>query len=313
MSRKVYFSQYFKWLGEARETAIWPILKRVGEQISSGQWGLVTNHSRLKILGEATTSDKIEIRLWAPENETPRSPAMDLTFEFRKALADGGYERLAMCEQQVTWVRVLTHGVVQPEPYPDYYWNLMKDMLHPRNATGLLEPLPEPLAMLCDPDRDELVYRAPLRPVIEPVLCEKIMETSLENSNLVGNIYFTNYYSWQGKVRDHYLFGLIPEYFRGTGKNGELICLECSVKHLREAMPFDRISVTMALKSLRTRSVVFHFEYYRIGPDGRRIKLAYGQQRAMWVLRDDHCAPVPGPFPEKLQKALLKAVGNQLN
>ena len=313
LSRKVYFSQYFKWLGEARETAIWPILKRVGEQISSGQWGLVTNHSRLKILGEATTSDKIEIRLWAPENETPRSPAMDLTFEFRKALADGGYERLAMCEQQVTWVRVLTHGVVQPEPYPDYYWNLMKDMLHPRNATGLLEPLPEPLALLCDSDRDELVYRAPLKPVIEPVLCEKIMETSLENSNLVGNIYFTNYYSWQGKVRDHYLFGLIPEYFRGTGKNGELICLECSVKHLREAMPFDRISVTMALKSLRTRSVVFHFEYYRIGPDGRRIKLAYGQQRAMWVRRDENSAPVPGPFPERFHKALLKAIGSQLN
>ena len=130
-SEGVFFPNNFKWLGEARETAIWPILKRVGEQISSGQWGLVTNHSRLKILGEATTSDKIEIRLWAPENETPRSPAMDLTFEFRKALADGGYERLAMCEQQVTWVRVLTHGVVQPEPYPDYYWNLMKDMLHP--------------------------------------------------------------------------------------------------------------------------------------------------------------------------------------
>ncbi len=38
------------------------------------------------------------------------------------------------------------------------------------------------------------------------------METSLEDANIVGNIYFANYYAWQGRVRDRYFYGLIPEF-----------------------------------------------------------------------------------------------------
>jgi acyl-CoA thioesterase FadM len=189
----------------------------------------------------------------------------------------------------------------------------MQKMLHPPNAKGLMQKLPEPLGRFRETDWEEVLYRAPPRPLVEPVLTEKVIETSLDNSNLVGNIYFTNYYSWQGHVRDQFMYNLIPEYFKDARNNGELICLDCSVKHLREAMPFDRIVVTMALKSLRKHSAIFYFEYFRLEPDRRRTKLAYGQQHAMWVTRDEKNNPVPAVFPQKVLEAFLRAISSDLN
>ncbi len=139
-------------------------------------------------------------------------------------LPAGGFERIAWCEQQVAWVRILDHGIVKPMPYPAYYWKPMKNMLHPRDKVGLPEPLFEPL------------------------------------------------------------------------------------RTLREAMPFDKIAVTMALKRLRRRSANFYFEYFRLEPDGSRTKLAFGEHHAAWVLRDDRSNPIPSPFPKKAQDAFLKAI-----
>ncbi|MEA1934820.1 MAG: hypothetical protein U9N60_10410 [Thermodesulfobacteriota bacterium] len=53
---------------------------------------------------------------------------------------------------------------------------------------------------------------------------------------------------------------------------GELIRLETRVDHLREAVPFDRIIVIMALKVLKSGNAVFHFECFRLDPDGTKNK-----------------------------------------
>lgn len=313
LSRTVYFSNYFFWLGEVREVGVWPVLRKVGRQFATGKWGVVTNNTRIHILGDATAQDQIEILFWisGPANINSANPIMDLTFDFRKILAGGGYERLAWCEQQVTWVRILEHGIVKPEPYPDYYWEFIKDMLPRNQAPNVPEPLPEPLAHLKRAEGDEEKYRAPSGPIVRPLLHEQTIETSLDNANIVGNIYFANYYAWQGQTRDRYFFNLIPDYYRGTGEKGELLCLECRVDHLREAMPFDRIVVTMALKALKTYSVVLYFEYFRLEPDGTRVKLAFGEHHAVWVVRDSQGRPAPAPFPSKVQEAFRQAIAER--
>jgi acyl-CoA thioesterase FadM/3-hydroxymyristoyl/3-hydroxydecanoyl-(acyl carrier protein) dehydratase len=308
LSRKVYFSNYFFWLGEVREMGVWPILGEVGEQFATGKWGLVTNKSHMKILGEATAKDQVEIRLWINGSRGNTNSIMDLTFDFRKVLHEYTYERLAWCEQQVTWVKILDHGIVEPEAYPDYYWDFVKTMLPKYDAPNTPDPIPEPLAFLMNPEGDFEQYRAPAKPVIEPVLFEKAIETSLENSNTVGNIYFANYYAWQGQVRDHYFYRIIPEYFRGEGEKGELLCLQTQVQHLREAMPFDTIIVTMALKLLTKYIVTFHFEYFRQEGDGSRTKLAFGEQQNVWVVRDDKGMPVPSAFPKPVLEKFKIAI-----
>ena len=309
LSRTLYFSNYFSWAGEIREASIWPVLSKIAEQYSTGEWGSVTNYSYLQILGEATAHDLIETRLWASGNGGSANSTMDLTFDFRKILQNGGYERLAKCEQQTTWVRILAQGVVRPEPYPDYYWSFIKKMLPRYDAPNTFDALTEPLAGLFEKTKNEVEqYRTPEGPRVQPLLFKHTIETSLDNSNLVGNIYFANYYAWQGQTRDRYFFNLIPEYFRGIGEQGELICLETRVDHLREAMPFDRIIVTMALKVLRSSSAVFHFEYFRLDPDGTKTKLAFGEQNAVWVVRNNKGKPEPAPFPDKVRDAFKSAI-----
>lgn len=139
----------------------------------------------------------------------------------------------------------------------------------------------------------------------------QLMETSLEDANIVGNIYFANYYAWQGRVRDRYFYDLIPEYFKGTGDKGELICLNCRVDHLREAMPFDCIEVRMALKALKKCHATLYFEYFKSDPNDRPLKLATGKQEVVWVRRDADKNAVPHPFPSAVQKAFQKSIMDQ--
>ena len=82
----------------------------------------------------------------------------------------------------------------------------------------------EPLKALCEHGDENYQYLAPAGPTVEPKLFSQLTETSLEDANIVGNIYFANYYAWQGRVRDRYFYDLIPEYFQGTGDKGELGC-----------------------------------------------------------------------------------------
>ncbi|MEA1901099.1 MAG: hypothetical protein U9N47_10140, partial [Thermodesulfobacteriota bacterium] len=311
LSRTLYFSNFFFWLGEIREAGIWPVLGRLGQQFTTSKCGMVTNYTNARILGEATVGDQIEARLWSSGNQGSADSTMDLNFDFRKMLKNGDYERLAWCEHQVTWVKILDHGIVKPEPYPDYYWEFMRSMLPRYDAPNLPDPLPEPLSDLVKQIKGEKEVYISTGPIVRPVLSEQIIDTSLDDSNLVGNIYFANYYAWQGQIRDRYFFDLIPEYYRGTGTDGELLCLETRINHLREAMPFDRIMVTMALKSLKRHSAIFHFEYFLMGADNTKVKLAFGEQNAIWVKRDLNGKPAPAPFPAVVQEALHKAISKK--
>lgn len=308
LSRSVYFANYLFWLGEVRESSAWPVLGKMAKEFASAQFGGVTNYCRLKILGEAHTGDRIEMRIWASDNGGPADSTMELTVDFRKMLADGASQRLAWCVLQTTWVRVLEHGVVKPEPYPAYYRNFLRNMLPCNEAPNTPEPLTEPLAHLHQLEADEVRFQAVSAPTIEPVLHEQIIETSLDHANLVGNVYFAYYHNWLGRTRDRCFYNLIPDHFNGNGHDGELLCLSSRIDHLREAMPFDRIRIRMALKVLRRCSAVFHFDFLRCDTDGRQVKLAFGEHQAVWVVRDEAGRPMAAEFPQRVQSAFQKAI-----
>jgi len=174
----------------------------------------------------------------------------------------------------------------------------------------LLTLPPEPIAHLQLDNNEPEEYQAPKGPSIHPILHEQTFDTSLADANIVGNIYFAHYYTWLGHTRDRYFFQLIPEYYRGIGEKGELLCTECLVNHLREAMPFDRIVVTMALKKLTRAHVVLYFEFFRQEQDGKRTKLAYGEQTNVWTKRDAKGKPEATPFPNPVKEAFHRAISD---
>ncbi len=308
LSRTIYFSNFIKWMGNTREASAWPVLAQMSDQFASGRWGGVTNYGHLKILGEGGTSDQIEILMWVSDNSGPENSTMTLSYDFRRMLRSGGYERLAFCRLQTTWVEILGPGVAKVAPYPAYYGQFIEDMCPQFDAPDIPEPMEESLGQLFDSEDDPVVYMAPSGPVVRPIVREQTFETTLAHANLVGNIYYANYYEWQGQIRDRFFYELIPEYFGGIGEKGELLALESRVDHLREAMPFDRIALTLAVKELRTCSVTFHLDYFRLEPDSSRIKIAYGMHRAAWTMRDGQGRPMVAPFPDPVRVAFDDAI-----
>jgi acyl-CoA thioesterase FadM len=91
------------------------------------------------------------------------------------------------------------------------------------------------------------------------------------------------------------------------GRQGrEPLCLECRIDHLREAMPFDRILITMGITRLDATGGRLHFTYHRKEEAGRRTKLASGWQRIVWVTRDPLGRPVPTEWPQRVRTEILR-------
>jgi acyl-CoA thioesterase FadM len=129
------------------------------------------------------------------------------------------------------------------------------------------------------------------------LLDRQLFLTSTEDSNLVGNIYFSNYYSWQARIRDHYLFTLLPDIFQQHDK-GEFSCVHAEVCHLQEAMPFDTIEVSMYMQELFEEGFTLYLEYYSISKQGEKRKLAHGVHTAIWtsgVLQETTIRPMKMP------------------
>ena len=129
-------------------------------------------------------------------------------------------------------------------------------------------------------------------------------DTSLEDANLVGNVYFSNYYVWQGRVRDHYFHELVSSTTSTLEPCGEMRCVFSRVDHTAEAMPFDRINVKMYLSAVYENGIRLYFEYFRVsGP--QTIKLAYGEHEAMWATPESDSHWSPAPIPQEFRSHLL--------
>ena len=161
-------------------------------------------------------------------------------------------------------------------------------------------------AAKCDVGLGECLYLAPRAPKIEPELMRRTLETSSAESNLVGNIYYANYYHWQGRLIERYFYNVFPEWFTAGGQLGEFWCVRSSVAHLREAMPFDQIEVVMALEGLYQRGIQLHFDFYKVALDEPRIKLAYGEYEAIWVAKGAYIRACE--LPDCYRSVLIGAV-----
>jgi len=112
---------------------------------------------------------------------------------------------------------------------------------------------------------------------------ENSYQTSLENSNLIGNIYFSNYCKWINSTKDLFLYANKPNIFKKTEFDGEFNTLECKISYLQEAMPFDIILVKMYLDKLHEKGMVLKYEVFKRKINTSNIKLANVTQTIAFV------------------------------
>ncbi len=307
ISRRVYFSQYFNWVGKLREM---PMADMASEMISdwfTRTWNLMTNTVSLRVLGEATAYDTVQGRCWLGERV---GSSFTTYIEFCKVLPHKAVERLAIAEVKATWVSGQSDGSLGK--LPAYFETYLSQFgaKHPANLnlkqpdTFPLPPLPATLQGLNPGKVIQSVPQTNNR--YGKLLRSEVFQTTLEESNLAGNVYYSHYFSWQGRLLDLFLYGVAPECLEPGSPRGEIICLYSRIDFMREAMPFDQVQVRLYVESISESGAMFNFEFLRQQPNGRPQKLHVGQQEVIWVQRQPNGTPVAAPWPPAIRQALLE-------
>lgn len=86
-----------------------------------------------------------------------------------------------------------------------------------------------------------------------------------EDTNLVGNVYFSNFLKWQGRCREFFLKENCPEILGLINSNDlALITIHCSCDYIGELKAFDEVRIAMRLIEVKSNRVKIGFEYFRI-------------------------------------------------
>jgi enediyne biosynthesis thioesterase len=126
---------------------------------------------------------------------------------------------------------------------------------------------------------------------------------TLADTNLVGNVYFTNYLRWQGQCREQFLMQHAPGVLRALTRDFALATISCHCQFFSELYAADTVEVRMGLAAVDGHQITMTFEYYRINGATPQLVARGGQTIA--CLRRIPTGMAPAPIPDELRDALL--------
>jgi enediyne core biosynthesis thioesterase len=131
----------------------------------------------------------------------------------------------------------------------------------------------------------------------------------LDETNVVGNVYYAHFVRWQGRCRELFLREHVPELIAELGDGLKIFTLTCSCEYLAEVFAFNEIAVRMRLAELTQTQVAFTFDYVRLSGAAEEL-VATGQQRVLCMRAGDgemKPARVPPAFRQALTPFLARA------
>jgi len=118
-------------------------------------------------------------------------------------------------------------------------------------------------------------------------------QVSFEETNVVGNVYFANYFVWQGKCREAFLAKYAPRVLQDFAEGHGMITKESACEFFEESFAFNQLCIRMSLLKLNRTSITMGFEYYREEEGGEAVLLARGQQSTIWASPGQKIAMLP--------------------
>jgi enediyne biosynthesis thioesterase len=108
---------------------------------------------------------------------------------------------------------------------------------------------------------------------------------TFEETNLVGNVYYTNYFLWQGRCREMFLREHGPQTLAEL-KAGELrlVTAHASCDFADEFVAFDEVLVRLSLNRFIAYGLSLNFDYVRTNT-GSEV-LARGRQDIKFLRRE---------------------------
>lgn len=123
-----------------------------------------------------------------------------------------------------------------------------------------------------------------------------------EETNLVGNVYYVNHLSWQGRVREMFLRDHAPDIIDELSRGLSLATVRVSCEYLAELAAFDEVIIRMRLGELTQSRMTLRFEYWRANQSGEEL-IARGEQQVACMRREGDKL-TPTPVPQSLRDAL---------
>lgn len=131
-----------------------------------------------------------------------------------------------------------------------------------------------------------------------------------KETNVAGNVYYTNHIEWQGRCREMFLKAHAPDVLHEL-ESGQLalVTVSCSCEYEAELRAFDEVSVRMRMDALGNDWVTMSFEYW-CAQSLTEVRIAKGLQKIAARRRTPHGLK-PTHLPESMVIA-FKAYGNDV-
>lgn len=128
---------------------------------------------------------------------------------------------------------------------------------------------------------------------------------TLDETNLVGNVYFAHFLRWQGQCRELFLAERAPRVVVAL-RTGELTMatVSCAMDYYAECFGFDEIDVELRLHAISGNRIALDFEFRR----GAEL-VARGAQTVACLRRVDGVG-VPAEIPAELDAAMQAFAGS---
>ena len=123
-----------------------------------------------------------------------------------------------------------------------------------------------------------------------------------QETNVLGNVYYTNHLAWQGRCREMFLRDHAPDVIPELSRGLALATVRCSGEYFAELSAFDEVIVRMRLAELVQNRIALAFEYHRTKAGAEEL-VARGEQQIACMRREGERL-VPTPVPPALRDAL---------
>jgi enediyne biosynthesis thioesterase len=127
---------------------------------------------------------------------------------------------------------------------------------------------------------------------------------SFEDTNLVGNVYFAKFVSWQGRCREAFLADHAPDVIEMLAGILRLVTIKVSCEYFEELAAFDCLEIEMRLHGQRTNRIELEFRYCLESNGQRRLAALGRQEIACMQVAAPGNGLIPADVPATLQNAL---------
>lgn len=126
---------------------------------------------------------------------------------------------------------------------------------------------------------------------------------AFEDTNLVGNVYFARFVSWQGRCREAFLAEHAPDVLEELSKDLRLVTLNVHCDFFEELRAFDSVEIEMRLLGRQGHRLRLGFDY-RLESRGSARVAARGGQEIACMRQGPAGSLVPTELPHSLAIAL---------